>query len=168
MTRAITVRTDSAAATREVAAALAPLLLPGDVVGLSGDLGAGKTCFVQGAAAALGVERRVTSPTFTIMRSYAGRLPIVHIDVYRLDRLQDVLELGEEAVNAADAVTFVEWGDAVASLLPADRLDVTITTGPGDDERTLVLAPLGKWLARHTDLEAALAAWRPEAAQVGR
>ena len=86
-------RTRSVEATRQVAAALEPLLRPGDVILLSGDLGAGKTAFVQGLAAALGVKEQVTSPTFTLAASYEGRLRLHHLDVYRLDNLAEVLDL---------------------------------------------------------------------------
>ena len=158
--------------TRAVAAAIAPLLRPGDVVALSGELGAGKTSFVQGAAHGLGVTGRVTSPTFTLVRTYPdGRLPVVHCDVYRLDRLQDVLDLGDE-VMAPDVVTFVEWGDAVAPLLPDDRLEVELTAVSGDDggdaaenepDRLVRLRPCGpSWLARADALADACAAWREE------
>ncbi len=146
----IRLRTLGPEQTREAAAALAELLEPGDVVVLSGDLGAGKTCFVQGAARGLGVEARVTSPTFSLVRTYPdGRIPVVHCDVYRLDRLHDVLDLGEE-VLARDVVTFVEWGDAVGALLPHDRLDVDIVledAAGSDDVRLLDLRGHGRWEA---------------------
>jgi tRNA threonylcarbamoyladenosine biosynthesis protein TsaE len=123
-------RTSGPDGTRAVAATVARHLVPGDVVALSGELGAGKTCFVQGAAAELGVERAVTSPTFVLVRHYEGRVPLVHCDVYRLDRLGDVLELGDE-VLAPDVVTFVEWGDAIAALLPDDRIEVDLRAATG-------------------------------------
>jgi tRNA threonylcarbamoyladenosine biosynthesis protein TsaE len=122
-------RTTDPDATRAVATVLARYLEAGDVVALTGELGAGKTCFVQGAASGLGVEAPVTSPTFVLVRSYQGRLPMVHCDVYRLDRLGDVLELGDE-VLAPDVVTFVEWGDAIATLLPPDHIEVELTSVP--------------------------------------
>ena len=112
--------------TRAAASMLAALLEPGDVVALSGDLGAGKTCFVQGAAAALGVELPVTSPTFVLVKLLPGRIPVVHVDVYRLERLRDVHDLGED-VFAPDVVTFVEWGDTIRGLLPEDRLEVALS-----------------------------------------
>lgn len=152
------VRTAGRRDTQRLAAAVAADLHPGDVVALSGELGAGKTCFVQGAAAALGVEVAVTSPTFVLERIYPGRVPVVHVDVYRLGSLQDVLDLGEE-VFAADVVTFVEWGDAVASLLPPDRLEVVLThavaaTDPPDPEaldqpRDVTLRSHGRLADRH-------------------
>jgi tRNA threonylcarbamoyladenosine biosynthesis protein TsaE len=146
--------------TRGVAGAIAPLLLAGDVVALSGELGAGKTCFVQGAAAGLGVEARVTSPTFVLVRHYAGRLPMVHCDVYRLERLHDVEDLGDE-VLAPDVVTFVEWGDTVAPLLPEDRLEVELALrGDLDGDREVTIRALGpRWEARAAELAVACAPW---------
>ena len=119
------IRTATPEDTRAAAAALAALLEPGDVVALSGDLGAGKTCFVQGAATALGVELPVTSPTFVLVKFLPGRVPVVHVDVYRLERLVDVHDLGED-VFAPDVVTFVEWGDTIRSLLPDNRIEVAL------------------------------------------
>lgn len=153
----VTHRTGDPRATQHVAASLAALLQPGDVVALSGDLGAGKTCFVQGAAAALGVERRVTSPTFMLVRTYPeAAIPIVHVDVYRLGRLHDVHDLGDE-VFAPDAVTFLEWADAVAGLLPDDRLDVEILLDDDDGAaRLLVVTTWGTMGDRDAAIKAAL------------
>lgn len=154
--------------TRTVGAAVARHLRPGDVVALSGELGAGKTCFVQGAAAALGITAPVTSPTFVLLHTYPGEVPVVHGDVYRLGTLRDVIDLGED-VFAPDVVTFLEWGDAVRSLLPQDHLEVVLTHAQldapsvadgaeGDDvtaaPRELVLRGHG----RHVSLPAAVAA----------
>lgn len=165
-------RTDDPDATRAVASVVARYLEAGDVVALTGELGAGKTCFVQGAAAGLGVEVQVTSPTFVLVRNYRGRLPVVHCDVYRLDRLGDVLELGDE-VLAPDVVTFVEWGDAVASLLPPDHLEVELTSlevgnpaGQRSDQspaRRIVLRLHGRTATRREVLADALVTWREEA-----
>jgi tRNA threonylcarbamoyladenosine biosynthesis protein TsaE len=158
----LTCRTTEPDRTRALAAAIATVLRAGDVVALSGELGAGKTCFVQGAARGLGVRARVTSPTFTLVRSYPdGRLPIVHCDVYRLDRLHDVLDLGDE-VLAADVVTFVEWGDAIAPLLPEDRLDVELVLGDGGDpdaDRAVRLRAHGPWRDRLAELARAVRPW---------
>jgi tRNA threonylcarbamoyladenosine biosynthesis protein TsaE len=135
----LVLRTTGPEATQAAAATLARYLEAGDVVALTGELGAGKTCFVQGAANGLGVEGPVTSPTFVLVRHYVGRLPLVHCDVYRLDRLGDVLELGDE-VLAPDVVTFVEWGDAIRSLLPDDHVEVELTSLVADDGRSLEAA----------------------------
>src|SRR3954465_9577478 len=101
----------TAASMQDLGAAVAGLLSGGDVVVLTGDLGAGKTTFVQGAAAALGVTEPVVSPTFTLVREYRGSRPIHHVDVYRLDRIQDVIDLGVEELLDPEGVTFIEWGD---------------------------------------------------------
>ena len=145
--------------TQDVAAALAGLLAPGDVVSLTGDLGAGKTCFVQGAARALGVEEPVTSPTFVLVREYRGHLPVYHVDVYRLNRLHEVLDLGFEDLLDPAGVVFVEWGDAIESLLPDSRLEVRMTA-PDDTVRDLRLTGHGSWLPRWERLEGLLGPWR--------
>ena len=93
--------TRSPAETREVAAGLAGSLLPGDVLALCGELGSGKTCFVQGLARALGVRGRVSSPTFTLMHEYQGRLPVFHVDLYRLFTGADLAELGLDDIPRA-------------------------------------------------------------------
>jgi len=145
-------RTKSAEATRELAGALAALLDAGDVLVLAGDLGAGKTTFTQGLAASLGVTTPVTSPTFTLVHEYAGRVPIVHIDVYRLEHLQEVHDLGFDELVGGDAVAIVEWGDILGPLLPPDRLQLTFEYEPDDENARLVtLAPHGVGWARRAD-----------------
>ncbi len=160
--KGMTLRTDDADQTRAVGAALAPHLRAGDVLALSGELGAGKTCLVQGLAAGLDVDARVVSPTFMLVRTYAGRLPLVHADVYRLDRLQEVWDLGDE-VFAPDAVTVVEWGDAIATALPADHLEVEIVVADGADpsrtDRRLALRPHGRWSERLADVAGGVDRW---------
>ncbi|HXF37251.1 MAG TPA: tRNA (adenosine(37)-N6)-threonylcarbamoyltransferase complex ATPase subunit type 1 TsaE [Actinomycetota bacterium] len=148
--------------TRAVGEAIAALLRPGDTVALTGDLGAGKTTLVQGAARGLGVQDHVVSPTFTLMREYRGRVPVVHVDVYRLDRVQDVLDLGlEEVVD--DAVVFVEWGDLIEALLPPEHLQVELRAGGDDVRRLVVTATGGTWADRWERLVAAVGPW-----EVGR
>ena len=132
--------------TRIIGASLAPVLLPGDVLSLNGDLGAGKTVFVQGLAAALGVTERVTSPAFTIVHEYAARWPILHIDVYRLNSYQEVLDLGFEELIDPGAVLIVEWGEAVAPLLPRRYLEGVMwqpREPDADDMRDIVFRPKG-------------------------
>jgi len=148
--------TQSPDATRAAASALADLLVAGDVVLLVGDLGAGKTAFAQGLARGLGVEDAVTSPTFTIVQEYRGRLPLAHVDVYRLDRLQDLHDLGfDELVDGG--VTVVEWGDLVEQAMPAEHLVVRIEPGVADTERVLDLSFHGaRWLGRRAAVEYAL------------
>ena len=146
--------------TRAVGQAVATLLRPGDVVSLTGDLGAGKTTFVQGAARALGVEGPVLSPTFTLVREYRGRTPIYHLDVYRLDRMQDVLDLGLEEFVDRRAIVFIEWGDAIDALLPTEHLQVELALPAEGEERRLSVTWYGRsWAARIEPLAAVLERW---------
>ncbi len=149
-TRAVTRSTDE---TLALAGSVGELLRPGDVVSLVGGLGAGKTVFARGVARALGVTDPVVSPSFTIVREYEGRVPLVHIDVYRLDTIQELHDLGFEELVRDDAVTLVEWGDAIDALLPGDRLDVRLAAGDGDDERVVEVQGHGRsWRARAAEL----------------
>ena len=153
----MTIRTDSPEATRAVAAALGELLEAGDLVLLVGDLGAGKTAFAQGIARGLGVDEPVTSPTFTIVQEYEGRLRLAHVDVYRLDRVQDLYDLGFDELVDDDGVTVVEWGDLVAQGVPAEHLVVRIEPGAVDTERVLELSYHGpSWRGRRDHVEQAL------------
>ena len=148
--RAVTRSTDE---TLELARAVGELLRPGDVVSLVGELGAGKTVFARGVASALGVTELVVSPTFTIVREYEGRVPLVHVDVYRIDAVQELHDLGFEEVVRDDAVTIVEWGDMIDGLLPGDRLDVRLTPGAADDERVVEIEGHGRsWSVRAAEL----------------
>ncbi len=161
----IVARTTSVAATRALAAALAELARPGDLILLAGDLGAGKTAFTQGFGAALGVTERITSPTFTLVNNYAGRLELNHLDVYRLDTLAEVLDLGVPEMLDDGGVTVIEWGDAVAPVLPADYLEIRLSFCEDlDDDRIVELAPIGtRWLARTRAVAAAVSPWLHEA-----
>ena len=139
--------------TLALAGSVGELLRPGDVVSLAGDLGTGKTVFARGVARALGVEDPVVSPTFTIVREYEGRVPVVHVDVYRIDTFQELHDLGFEEVLRDDAVTLVEWGDVIDGMLPGDRLDVRLAAGAGDDERVIEIEGHGRsWRARAAEL----------------
>ena len=127
----ITARTASADDTRKLAEQLATVLRAGDIILLSGDLGAGKTTWTQGLGRGLGVTDRVTSPTFTLVQTYPGRLQLLHADVYRLEHLQEVVDLGLPELVEEDAVAVVEWGDLAAPAMPADYLSVSIGFGGG-------------------------------------
>jgi tRNA threonylcarbamoyladenosine biosynthesis protein TsaE len=111
--------------TEAVAAQLAADLRPGDVVTVSGELGAGKTTFVRGACRALGVTQKVTSPTFTIGHRYEGRVPVSHLDLYRFTNVSHA-EWGDLEPYFDDAVAFVEWPEAGAGVLPAPRARVVL------------------------------------------
>ena len=158
----IELRTTAADDTRAVGEALAGLFRPRDAVALTGELGAGKTTLVQGIANGLGVTDQVVSPTFTLVREYRGTdIEIAHVDVYRLDRVQDVVDLGLDELGDGEALLLVEWGDAVEALLPPDHLTIELTTIAGDDEeRAIAVTPTGtSWDERAEHLEAALARW---------
>jgi len=126
---------------------------PGDVLILVGDLGAGKTAFSKAYGAALGVEERMTSPTFTLSREYEGRLRLHHLDVYRLDQMSEVMDLDLPDLLEAGGVLLIEWGDAILPMLPADYLEVRLTFGEGNDDRSIELTPVGdRWQSRVTML----------------
>ncbi len=155
--------TRAASETLALAERVATLLVPGDVIVLSGDLGAGKTVFAKGLARGLGVEGPVVSPTFTIVREYEGRLRVLHLDVYRLDHVQEIIDLGLDEQLDGEAVAIIEWGEAVGALLPADRLEVRLAALPpeeaDDDTRVVSLVPVGaSWSARARALAELVAA----------
>jgi len=127
--------TSSPAETEAVAADLAARLRTGDVVTVSGELGAGKTTFVRGAARALGVEQPVTSPTYTIGHRYRGNVDISHLDLYRFTSLSHA-EWGDIEPYFDDAIVFVEWPEAAAGALPPARARVELRHS-GDDRRLI-------------------------------
>lgn len=156
----VSVVTQSPAETERIAAAAGQILEAGDIVVLIGDLGAGKTTFTRGLAAGLGVTSPVVSPTFTLVRTYEGRLPMVHADLYRLDRAQEVIDLGLEDVADERSVIVVEWGDIAARYLPGtERLEVRLERTAGhDDERCLSFTSSGSGWSRRAEAIRALCA----------
>jgi len=136
--------------TRRLAVALSPLLRPGDVLSLGGDLGAGKTTFVQGLAVGLGILERVTSPSFVLLKEYlGGRYPLIHMDVYRLERMQEVVDLGYDEFLDPSHIVVVEWGDMVEPLLPKEHLSIQMSYGAADSRREIVMQPRGfQWEMR--------------------
>jgi len=125
-------RTSSAAETEEVGARIADELQPGNVVLVSGELGAGKTTLIRGAARALGVTEPVTSPTFTIGHRYKGRVPVSHLDLYRLEGLEGEDPGLLDDYLTEDAVAFVEWPVAAEPALEGVALRVELTHDGGD------------------------------------
>jgi tRNA threonylcarbamoyladenosine biosynthesis protein TsaE len=132
----VTLKCASAEATRAVAAGLARHATPGTVVALCGELGTGKTCFVQGLAAGLGVEGPVTSPTFVLIAEHAGRLPLYHVDLYRTESLAEIRALGLEEMLDGVGLTAIEWAEKAEPLLPSRTVRV-LMRGAGDEPRTL-------------------------------
>ncbi len=130
--------------TRAFASKLASLISPGDILVLSGPLGAGKTLFTGGLGAGLGLDEPVVSPSFVLVRTYrSGFIPLVHADVYRLTTFNEFIDL-DVLEQASDGVLVVEWGDAIESSLPPDHLRIEFTVGE-DGSRTISLQPLGSW-----------------------
>jgi tRNA threonylcarbamoyladenosine biosynthesis protein TsaE len=126
------------AETRDLAARLATAARAGDLLCLVGDLGAGKTQFAKGFAVGLGIDDVVSSPTFVLMAEYAGRLPMFHLDLYRLADAADALAGGLIDERQAEGVALVEWAERLGEALPVARLDVVID-GTGDDPRRISL-----------------------------
>ena len=143
---------DSPSQTVALGRALADLIEPGDVIGLAGPLGAGKTQLVRGLAASLGVdEHDVSSPTFTLMCEYPGRIPIVHIDAYRMESLSDLESIGWSEEMWRGAATVVEWADRIADHLPSDHLYIQLDHAD-TDRREITLEPYGIWASRRQTL----------------
>jgi tRNA threonylcarbamoyladenosine biosynthesis protein TsaE len=157
----LTARTKSVDETRALAAAMAELARPHDLLLLAGDLGAGKTAFAQGFGRGLGVDEQITSPTFTLAREYDGtRLRLHHLDVYRFEAMAEVFDVALPELLDDEAVVLVEWGDAIAPAVPADFLEVRLTLGDDDDERRIELRSVGpSWAARTRALTTVLEPW---------
>jgi tRNA threonylcarbamoyladenosine biosynthesis protein TsaE len=147
------VTTGDAAATRALAMRLALAARAGDLVCLLGDLGAGKTQFAKGFAVGLGVIDVVTSPTFVLMAEYDGRLPLFHLDLYRLDDAADALAGGLLDDRQVAGVVLVEWADRLGPALPSGRLDVVID-GTGDEPRRIALRTVDPAYQRYLEMVA--------------
>ena len=130
-----TFRTHSPEETQKVGVQIGQRLKPGDVVGLVGDLGVGKTCLTQGIARGVGIgkDQIVNSPSYILINQYAGKIPIYHIDLYRLNRLEEIVDLGLEEYLEGDGICVIEWADRMQELLPENAIHIRIT---GEDEFT--------------------------------
>jgi tRNA threonylcarbamoyladenosine biosynthesis protein TsaE len=138
------------------------VLRPGDVVVLTGELGTGKTALAQGVGRGLDVDGPVVSPTFTLVREYEGRIRFCHVDIYRLERMQEIHDLGIEE-QLEESVTLIEWGEVAATALPSERLEVRITAGADPDERLIELILLGEsWGRRSRRLAEIVEGHRPD------
>ncbi len=137
---------ETPAETMAVGRRLAGLLWAGDVVLIDGELGAGKTTFVAGLAEGLGVDEPITSPTFILMRTYPGLLPLTHADVYRLETMAEIEDL-ELTEASAEGVLAVEWGTAIEQWMPANHLVVSLRIEDGEHRR-IQLVPHGNWVTR--------------------
>ncbi|CCQ94602.1 conserved hypothetical protein [[Clostridium] ultunense Esp] len=129
--------------TKEFGEKLGGLLEGGDLLSLTGDLGAGKTTLTKSIGVGLGVSDYITSPTFTLINEYKGRVWLYHFDVYRLEDEEDLLDLGYEDYFYSNGVTIVEWGDKIEEILPANRININIEKGKELDERIITLSGQG-------------------------
>jgi len=120
-------KSNSAKETENIAKAFAKTLKAGDVVCLWGDLGVGKTAFAGGLSKGLGVTEYISSPTFTVVNCYEGKLPVYHFDVYRISDSEDMYEIGYEEYVYGDGVSIIEWPGLIADILPDARYDITIS-----------------------------------------
>ncbi|UCE20478.1 MAG: tRNA (adenosine(37)-N6)-threonylcarbamoyltransferase complex ATPase subunit type 1 TsaE [Gemmatimonadota bacterium] len=134
MRNTTTVFTQSPEETHSFGVELARDLEPQTVIALIGDLGSGKTCLTQGICAGLEVEEYVTSPTFTLINEYRGRLPVYHFDLYRIDDLKEMLDLGYEEYFYGNGVCVIEWAEKMETLLPEKRIEILLKR-IGENER---------------------------------
>lgn len=125
--------------TEEFGEKLGSILKPGDIISLTGDLGAGKTTLTKSIGKGLGVEDYITSPTFTLINEYKGRLNLYHFDVYRLEGPIDLYDLGFEEYIYSNGVSIIEWGDKIKEILPEERINIQIEKSVELDERIIYL-----------------------------
>lgn len=141
------------AATVALAAAIAAVVRTGDVIGLTGDLGSGKTVFARAFIQSLGGAEEVPSPTFTLVQFYdLPDFTLYHFDLYRIENAEEVIELGMEDAFA-EGVSLIEWPDRMGAYLPWERLDITLRQGAAEDSRMAELRGLGSWQGRLGELE---------------
>lgn len=139
----VSIVTKSPQETEYIGKRIASFLSPGDIISLTGDLGAGKTLFVQGIAKGLGIEQMVTSPTFTIIQEYdEGKIPLYHMDVYRIEDPLEMEDIGYEEYFYGEGVTCVEWGNLILELFPKEHLKIHITHL--EDGREMSFTPVGR------------------------
>jgi tRNA threonylcarbamoyladenosine biosynthesis protein TsaE len=134
----------SAEHTYKLGAGLGKALQQGDIICLTGDLGAGKTAFTKGIGVGLDIQEFITSPTYTIINEYNGRIPLYHFDVYRLEGVEEMYELGYEEYFFGDGAVVIEWADIVKDIIPQERLWITILRGKEEDTREIIFDASGE------------------------
>jgi len=122
----LTIISKSPEETKKIGREVGKLAKPGDLLTFYGELGAGKTCFIQGISQGLEVKDYVTSPSFTIVNEYQGKIPIYHFDLFRLDHAEDILELGYEEYFYGEGLTVIEWAEKIEHCLPKEHLKIDI------------------------------------------
>lgn len=142
---------DSVERTVELGHILGQMLQKGDNVCLTGELGTGKTAFTGGIAKALGIDGYITSPTFTIINEYEGRLPLYHFDVYRISSADEMFETGYDEYISGSGVTVIEWAELIEGILPHDRIDVHIEKDDAEktDSRLITMQFHGRRAAEY-------------------
>ena len=123
---------------------LGSLLQGGNILCLSGDMGAGKTAFTKGIGKGMGIEEYITSPTYTIVNEHEGRIPLYHFDVYRLESVEEMYEIGYEEYFFSKAAVVIEWADIIEEIIPDERLWITLKKSSEDNVREIILDPIGK------------------------
>ena len=151
--------THSADETFELGRRIGQMLQPGDIILLRGDLGAGKSVLARGLARGLGIDCPMPSPTFTLMQPYEGRIPFYHFDLYRLDDPEEFYEAGLDEYAFGTGAAVIEWPDC-ADLMPDHCFEVEISRGASDDERRIMVTPVGDMTARTDEISAAGEKWR--------
>ncbi|MEC8974202.1 MAG: tRNA (adenosine(37)-N6)-threonylcarbamoyltransferase complex ATPase subunit type 1 TsaE [Actinomycetota bacterium] len=153
-------KTNSPEETQKLAACIAEFVIAKDLLLLVGDLGAGKTAFTQGFGKALGVADPITSPTFTLAKEYSGRLTLHHLDVYRIEDLEEVRDLALPELLEGDSVTVIEWGDQIIPAIPQNYLEIRFEYGYEENERNVTISHIGvSWHERIEKLQEALNEW---------
>ena len=122
----LTIITNSPEETKKIGKEVSKLARPGDLLAFYGELGAGKTCFIQGISQQLEVKDYVTSPSFTIINEYQGKIPIYHFDLFRLNSAEEILELGYEEYFYGEGLTVIEWAEKIEQFLPKEHLKIDI------------------------------------------
>ena len=150
----------SPADTEAIAGDLGRHFVAGDIVVLTGELGGGKTAFVRGATRALGSDDLVTSPTFAIAQEYDAPTKILHIDCYRIDRVQELHDIGFSEMLEDGSIAFIEWGELARPVLPPRFMTITFTLGVEDRDRSLAFEIHGDWSDRLAAIESSLERWR--------
>ena len=136
-------KTNNARETENLGRKIADALKGGEVIAMTGDLGAGKTTMTKALAKGLGINEYVTSPTFTILNEYEGRLKLFHFDVYRINDIEEMYDLGFEEYIYGDGVSIIEWSNLIEEILPKDTINIEILA-TGDDQRNITISGIGK------------------------
>lgn len=142
--QSITITSHNEQETKKIGEKIASQLKKGDIVCLEGDLGAGKTTLSKAIAFALGVKEHVTSPTFTIVHEYQGIMPLYHFDVYRIDDVDEMFEIGFEEYILGEGISLIEWADKIKELIPEGSIWIKILNGSNIEERVIQIYGLSK------------------------